>query len=569
MILYLFGTLFAPNGDAAIGAWFLQNKVIQCPDGTFGVQVGANCVQSTHVDGDLLIQADTTNGGSVVNMRIFSWVGNSAFPGVDCAALAGTLVPPKDNLCQLAELLDATCGNTPNDNACGTMNLVATESPDTWGFLSKFPPAAGAAEPPFTNGIDVGDFPETSFFEAGINVTALLPTAQCFSSFLMNTRSSQRIRAQLKDKALGAFELCSALAVTEVHVDTGTPHTDITGLTVFVGDTVHDQIEITGNIAAGDPPDPTGTVDFTLYDGGDCGVTGTGAIASALGVPIVFDGTDDGFHEIDNALSHLVVAGDVAFLSYEAVYSGERNYAGPITAACEPFEVKQPFLKIEKVCTNLCATETATFTVKLDGVAFGSPLTCGTNTGFLAVAPGVDRVVAETAVSAGSRSDYATTIGNDCDSDGKVTLAANNMKTCTITNVRKATLKIIKELDPSGDSQKFDLLVGGVLATGATGTALDSIATMISGDGDDVGNNGMVTVRIDTAFGGTTFAGVSVGEEFGNGDPVTGFQPFITCDDFVGTNDDAASVNIPSFLPGEVVTCRIINIKPEAGLCTL
>ena len=57
-------------------------------------------------------------------------------------------------------------------------------------------------------------------------------------------------------------------------------------------------------------------------------------------------------------------------------------------------------------------------------------------------------------------------------------------------------------------------------------------------------------------------------ERFGNGAPVAGFNTFITCDDEAGTNDAATTLTIPSFLPGETVTCRIINIRPEAGLCS-
>jgi hypothetical protein len=84
----------------------------------------------------------------------------------------------------------------PNDPACATVNEADTPAP--WSYTPKF-------------GL-LGAFPFGSFFEGGINVTRLLGTSRCFSSFLADTRTSQSVSAELKDFALGAFELC-AIAV--------------------------------------------------------------------------------------------------------------------------------------------------------------------------------------------------------------------------------------------------------------------------------------------------------------------------------------------------------------------
>ena len=48
-----------------------------------------------------------------------------------------------------------------------------------------------------------------SFFEGGVNLTELLQTDTCFSSFAAETRASSSITAQLKDFVVGDFELCS------------------------------------------------------------------------------------------------------------------------------------------------------------------------------------------------------------------------------------------------------------------------------------------------------------------------------------------------------------------------
>src|SRR5262249_5810811 len=48
-----------------------------------------------------------------------------------------------------------------------------------------------------------------TFFEGGVNLTGLLNTSECFSSFLAETRSSASATATLKDFVLGPFKNCS------------------------------------------------------------------------------------------------------------------------------------------------------------------------------------------------------------------------------------------------------------------------------------------------------------------------------------------------------------------------
>ncbi|WP_341502583.1 hypothetical protein [Gallaecimonas sp. GXIMD4217] len=240
LVITFFGTLFAPNGSAAAGMWLFKDNVILCTDsrgnGVFGVDnnddgicdtdMGGDVILAEHQVGDILVQADTTVGGTVVTMNVFKWVGglSNAEKAIECPAGMGfSLFPPKDNLCQLATLASATCSGGADD-ACGTMNLVATESPDSWGFQSKFPPdtdpAVNPAHPTGTDGIDIDDFPATSFLEGGFNLSALLgEDAGCFSSFLMSTRSSHSVRAQLKDLALGKFSLCDLALAKQCDAD--------------------------------------------------------------------------------------------------------------------------------------------------------------------------------------------------------------------------------------------------------------------------------------------------------------------------------------------------------------
>ncbi|MWV14689.1 hypothetical protein F3I16_01415 [Pseudomonas sp. L-22-4S-12] len=244
LLIYLFGSLFAPNGSAAIGAWLFKKDIGICDDGIggadtdpFGVVDGnGNCLPpaqqpiNLHTIGDVFVVAENVNGGRVVIMEVYKWVDENTAGGQDTAAATaakaactsdgGTLV--NGTLCRVFADEDAHCDsvNLANDDACGTMNLgetkgqnaqpgVPTESPDDWGFQSKFPPAAGPASPPGTDGIQSNDFPPTSLFEAGFNFTNLFPEAiGCFNTFLMNTRASHSVDATLKDIGMGKFPLC-------------------------------------------------------------------------------------------------------------------------------------------------------------------------------------------------------------------------------------------------------------------------------------------------------------------------------------------------------------------------
>lgn len=228
LLIYMFGSLFAPNGSAAIGAWLFKKNIGTCADGTFGVvDNDGNCLANQpaelHELGDVFVVAETKLGGRQVHMKVYQWVGSDAAAQAQCLAAGNSLENNSSkSLCKVLDKEEAFCSSgVVGDDACGSMNLgeikdkgttipgYPTESPDDWGFLSKFPPANGPAEPAGTNGIQSDDFPETSFFEAGFNFSKLFPNSQgCFNSFLMNTRASHEVSAVLKDVALGKFPLC-------------------------------------------------------------------------------------------------------------------------------------------------------------------------------------------------------------------------------------------------------------------------------------------------------------------------------------------------------------------------
>ncbi|HEX5015242.1 MAG TPA: hypothetical protein VFV72_13910 [Candidatus Limnocylindrales bacterium] len=161
---------FARNGDAQVGFWFFQSDhaKVGTTGGTF---------TNAHDVGDVLVLSDFTNGGVVSTIRVFRWVGtggdtngtlDNVFNGVACST------------------------TTAPDLACGQSNTTAIPSP--WPYTPK----SGTAN----------IFPQGSFFEGGINLSALDLDIGCGAGFLAETRSSQSVDATLKDFAEGAFNLC-------------------------------------------------------------------------------------------------------------------------------------------------------------------------------------------------------------------------------------------------------------------------------------------------------------------------------------------------------------------------
>lgn len=278
LVITGFGSLYAANGDSSIGGWFFKKNIGPCSNGLFGVVdnslPGRPCLPEAeqpadlHSFGDLLVISENTNGGTITNMSVYNWVGDET---AKCASeLGGTLVSPKNSLCLIGEFAGATCDGIPATNpfVCGIMNQVDTESPDDYGYMSKSPPLSGGpAHPAGTDGIDIDDFPPLTFFEGGVNITELFGNAECFSSFLRNTRTSASVRSQLKDFASGAFSLCGlnvvktcpsnratetggfcSIANTACETNMDCPETEsckVTNPLFLFGDTVRTQFSVT------------------------------------------------------------------------------------------------------------------------------------------------------------------------------------------------------------------------------------------------------------------------------------------------------------------------------------
>jgi hypothetical protein len=164
----------SPSGDANIGIWFFQNAV--GPNGSGGF-TGA------HVNHDVFIISAFTGGGGNSTVTVLEW---------DSGCASGVKNPTAgqcaDTNLRLLAVPSGVCGSSIY---CGITNSGTVNS--TWE----------------------GSLLSPLFFEGGVDLTAAFAAVgvtqlPCFSSFLVETRSSQSTTAVLKDFLAGGFPVCSA-----------------------------------------------------------------------------------------------------------------------------------------------------------------------------------------------------------------------------------------------------------------------------------------------------------------------------------------------------------------------
>ena len=258
--VYFGADRFSNDGDSSLGFWFFKSEVKLGANGAF---IGK------HENGDVFIVSDFSNGGSVGTVKAYKWEDGNVVPmaggdGGDCAA-----------------------ANSASFNVCGRVNAGPTTSP--WNYTPK------------ANVGSAGTFPANTFFEGGIDLTALSGGQVCFSSFLAETRSSTSVTAQLKDFALGGFDTCSAkISIRPSGVNAvGTNHTFTVKVErSFGGDFAGVQGRtVTGSIAAGSVGSFVGGNTCTTNAAGECNLVvtsnaaGTTTVTATATVP--FTGTSD------------------------------------------------------------------------------------------------------------------------------------------------------------------------------------------------------------------------------------------------------------------------------------
>jgi uncharacterized repeat protein (TIGR01451 family)/fimbrial isopeptide formation D2 family protein len=208
-ILYFGADRYANNGDSAIGFWFFKNGINVNPNGSFS---------PAHTVGDLFVVSHFENGGAASEIVLYEWVGSGGSDGALNLVASGQI-----------------CTAAPaNDEACGIANQDAVAAP--WSYTPKVGPS--------------GTFPQFSFFEGGLDLNDVFDgNPPCFSSFLIETRSSQEPNAQLKDFIAGDFNTCVPPTIATTSQKSSADF----------GETVHDSATFSGSNGA-----VTGTATFFI-----------------------------------------------------------------------------------------------------------------------------------------------------------------------------------------------------------------------------------------------------------------------------------------------------------------
>lgn len=250
-ILFFGSDRYDNSGDAQQGFWFFQNPVSTRYDTTGDGTPDSDCPQrigggtgfcdprtgapATHVDGDLLIISNFSNGGTTSTISVYVWD----------ATVNG-------NLRLLQSSAAANCATAgQGDGFCGIVNPGPGLTAAPWPFLDK------SGNSSFLNG---------EFYEGGVNLSLLGLSNECFASVASETRSSTSTTATLKDFVLGQFANCTASLTTTPSVGSGG--------TVSPGTSVTDVATVLG-AGTPNPPTPTGSVTFFL-----CGPIATGVCSS-------------------------------------------------------------------------------------------------------------------------------------------------------------------------------------------------------------------------------------------------------------------------------------------------
>ncbi|MFE3869575.1 hypothetical protein ACFX5E_16050, partial [Flavobacterium sp. LS2P90] len=170
--IYFFGNRYSADGTTTIGFWFFQDVVDPIAGGRFSGE---------HAVGDILVVADISNGGAVGNIVAYQWVGdgNGNVPGN-----GGPLIKI----------------NTSETTLAATVNANAETTP--WLHQSK--------------NVVANLMPAITFFEGFIDLTTLSNTNPCFSSFLVETRSSNPVNSVLEDFTSGAFNVRPSVTVADI-----------------------------------------------------------------------------------------------------------------------------------------------------------------------------------------------------------------------------------------------------------------------------------------------------------------------------------------------------------------
>ena len=187
LILYFGAEKNDASGTNNLGVWFLQDPAVNCTDTQGG---SGSAFVGDHVDGDILVVSEFTNGGVNANISAYVWLPD------DPAAVNNLVHLGDSGRCDQIDSLNL------DDRLCAITNTSSSVNPP-WKTWDKD-----------TGSLDSIDTQQ--FYEGAINVTAF-GLNPCISTLLTNTRSAVSTTATLYDFARVPFSVCASKSGTKFH----------------------------------------------------------------------------------------------------------------------------------------------------------------------------------------------------------------------------------------------------------------------------------------------------------------------------------------------------------------
>ncbi len=200
LVLFAGAARDSNNGNENFGVWLLKDPNVNCDS-------SASDFEGVHLDGDILIVAEFTNGGSSAAVKAFRWNDDDKIPENGDETLDpidgadGTFCSDQTDSGNIH-----TTGPGVSQTLCGEVNNVSI-------FPAWEPEVFGAG--PQANKPDLGELPDNQWAEIAANLTELLGVGDngCFARVLIETRTSQSITANLFDYMLADVNICGTLRI--------------------------------------------------------------------------------------------------------------------------------------------------------------------------------------------------------------------------------------------------------------------------------------------------------------------------------------------------------------------
>jgi len=215
--------------------------------------------------------------------------------------------------------------------------------------------------------LDAGSFGETKIDLSAIPGLFTPNTCKAFGNMFVKSRSSgSSIDAELKDFIAPApVQVTNCATPTiETTIKNAADDSTVNG-SLPLGSSVYDTASL-GNLTTG--KDPTGTLNFTFFDNGDCSGTGTPA-----GTGVALDGHSD----VEGPLA----AGDYSFRA-QYISGNDPNYTDSAPSACEPLTIDQGSLSASTTIKNAADDSTVDGSLPLGSSVYDTTQVTGAVQGF-------------------------------------------------------------------------------------------------------------------------------------------------------------------------------------------